>query len=143
MTGPADLTLVVTRFIAASPQRLFQAWTSPQHLTKWWGPPGGHCVAAAVQPTVGATYRLDNALADGRLVSITGTFIRVDEPHLLVYTWHIEEETVTPELVTVTFTGRDGGTEVTVRHERIVDADTHRSHARGWLACLDRLAAYA
>src|SRR5262245_22001243 len=55
------------------------------------GPPGGHRVAATVQRTVGGTYRLDNALASGRLVTITGTFIRVEAPHLLVYTWHIEQ----------------------------------------------------
>lgn len=143
MTGPANLSLEVSRFIVATPQRLFHAWTSPEHLMKWWGPPGGHCVAATVQPFVGGTYRLDNALADGRLIAITGTFTRVDDPHVLVYTWRIEPGAAGAELVTVTFTGRDGGTEVKVRHERIIDAVTRDGHALGWLACLDRLAMYA
>lgn len=96
-----------------------------------------------MQPFVGGTYRLDNALADGRLIAITGTFTRVDDPQLLAFTWQTEPVQPDQKLVTVTFTGRDGGTEVKVRHERIVDAFARDGHAQGWLACLARLAVHA
>ena len=34
------ITLRMERVIAASPQRLFELWTEPEELIKWWGPEG-------------------------------------------------------------------------------------------------------
>ena len=73
MTSTAGLRLVTRRLIPASPERLFEAWTSPALLCQWWGPPGGRCTNAIVEPVVGGTYRLDNTLADGSAVVISGS----------------------------------------------------------------------
>ncbi|TMG82658.1 MAG: hypothetical protein E6H78_14265, partial [Betaproteobacteria bacterium] len=59
------------------------------------------------------------------------------------YTWSIEPRTGARELVTVRFTPRGAAAEVSVVHERILDAVTRERHRAGWNGCFDRLQAYA
>jgi uncharacterized protein YndB with AHSA1/START domain len=153
MIEPKPLDLTVRRVIAATPQRLFDAWTDPARLQAWWGPPGGRCTSAVVDPRPGGRYRINNETPDGQRVAIVGEFIVVDAPHQLVYTWLIEasdggseptESTASTytatETVTVTFTETPAGTEVVVVHERIATPDARQGHEHGWVACLQRLA---
>ncbi|HEX5294961.1 MAG TPA: SRPBCC domain-containing protein [Streptosporangiaceae bacterium] len=112
-------------------------------MRRWWGPPGGRCTRASVDPVAGGRYRLDSELADGSAVIISGCFTLVEPPRRLTYTWQVEPGPGHSELVTVTFTAVAGGTEVTVEHTAIRDEPTRDEHAAGWAACLDRLAAYA
>jgi uncharacterized protein YndB with AHSA1/START domain len=142
MTTPT-LTLVVRRVIRATAERLFEAWTTPEQLSVWWGPPEVTCVTAEVDLRVGGEYRIQNALPDGSLLEIAGTFEVVEKPRRLVYTWSIEPGPGTCERVTVRFEPRDKGTEVIILHERILDDVTRQGHERGWTGCLDGLATYA
>ncbi len=138
----AEAVLVVRRTIRASPERLFAAWTRPEHLTRWWGPGPVTCPEAEVDLRVGGRYRLANRMPDGRVDWITGTFEAVDPPHRLVYSWGLGEGTTSPERVTVRFEARGDQTEVIIRHERIATPESRKMHLQGWEGCLDGLAAY-
>jgi uncharacterized protein YndB with AHSA1/START domain len=135
--------LVVRRTIAASPERLFDAWTDPQQLVHWWGPPPVQCIAAEIDLRVRGRYRIANRLPDGRVLWIGGAFEVISRPALLVYTWRVESGPHPRERVRVQFLARGASTEVIVTHERIVDDDVRRRHRDGWIGCLDKLAAYA
>ena len=91
----------------------------------------------------GGSYLIGNTLADGSTVTISGRFTVIDPPRKLSYTWQVRPGSGQTELVTVTFTPSEGGTEVTVEHARIPGERVRTEHAAGWTACLDRLAAYA
>lgn len=136
------ITLVVRRTIRATPERLFDAWTQPAELLKWWGPADVECVDAQVDARVGGRYRIANRLPDGRVLWIAGEFERIEPPTLLVYTWRVEPQ-ASFERVTVRFDRRDEGTEVVIEHERIADSATRDMHEHGWRECLDSLAAFA
>jgi uncharacterized protein YndB with AHSA1/START domain len=137
-----SLTLIVRRVIAATPERLFEAWTSPAELPSWWGPKPVTCTAAEVDLQVGGRYRIANRLADGTTLWISGEFEHIDRPRKLIYTWHVGPGSQPTERVTVTFEARSAGTEVVVVHERIADAGTRERHEQGWLGCLDGLRAH-
>jgi uncharacterized protein YndB with AHSA1/START domain len=137
-----SLTLIVRRVIAATPERLFEAWTSPLELRHWWGPEAVTCTAAEVDLQVGGRYRIANQLPDGTTLWISGEFERIDKPRQLVYTWRVEPGSQPPERVTVTFEARSAGTEIVVAHERIADAATRDRHEQGWRGCLDGLAGH-
>ena len=141
MTNDSDvgMRLEVRRRIAATPERLFAAWTSPAQLLTWWGPAGIRCTEAEVDLVVGARYRLGNELPDGQVIFIVGEFLEIDPPSRLVYTWSTEGESAEPEQVTVSFNQVGEETEVVVLHERILDADRRDEHASGWNGCLDGL----
>src|ERR1700686_1800927 len=50
--------LVIERTLQSSPERVFDAFTDPDQLTKWWWPTGFACPAAEVDLRVGGKYRL-------------------------------------------------------------------------------------
>ena len=135
----ADLALIVRRTIQATPQRVFDAWTRPEQLRRWWGPRPVTCSEAEVDLRVGGAYRIGNLLPDGRVLWICGEFEVVEPPHRLVYSWRLGE--VDASRVTVRFVPRDGGTEVIVVHERVADEETRADHEKGWIGCLDGLSA--
>ena len=139
-----QIALVVRRTIKASVARVFEAWTQPEQLRRWWGPRPVTCSGAEVDLRVGGEYRIGNLLPDGTVVWISGEFEVVDPPHRLVYTWQIERKGAShpsDSRVTVRFEPRDGETEVIVVHEQIDTEETRADHEQGWNGCLAGLAA--
>ncbi len=143
--GSADL--VVRRFIASDPTRLFRFWTEPESLRRWWGPKGVTCPAAQIDLQPGGSYTIDNLLPDGSVIRISGEFERVDPPHELVFSWRVSAGDASPpqsrQRVTVRFETAAGGTDVVVRHQRIPDEATRVNHREGWIGCLEGLERYA
>ena len=136
------VTLVVRKTIQATAERLFEAWTQPAQLKKWWGPQSVVCVDAEIDLRVGGRYRIANQFPDGKLVWIAGEFETIEPPHKLVYTWRLEPEAGASERVTVAFEPRGDATEVIVTHERISNVAIRDMHEQGWQGCLDGLAEY-
>src|SRR5580704_10364450 len=54
----ATRQLVIERTLKAAPERIFDAFTDPVQLTKWWWPNGFTCPAAEVDLRVGGTYNI-------------------------------------------------------------------------------------
>jgi uncharacterized protein YndB with AHSA1/START domain len=134
------VTLVVRRTFAATPEKLFAAWTTPEQLRAWWGPRGVRCIAAEIDLRVGGAYRIGNELPDGRVLWIGGEFELVEAPSRLVYSWRMGDEPASR--VTVQFVAVGPRTEVIVTHERIDTVATRDDHERGWIGCLDGLASW-
>lgn len=135
------LSLVVRRTIRAPADRLFEMWTAPDHVERWWGPKGVRCVGVEIDLRVGGTYRIGNEMPDGSIMWIRGEFERIDPPSELVYTWRIDESR-RDERVTVRFEASGDATDVVVVHERIVDEAARDQHELGWIGCLDGLVAH-
>jgi uncharacterized protein YndB with AHSA1/START domain len=141
--GPLAATLIVRRLIHATPEKLFAAWTRPEHLVHWWGPQNVTCPAAEIDLRVGGAYRIANRFPDGTDMWIAGIFELIEPPHRLIYTWNLESQRGSAERVTVCFERVDTSTEVIVTHERIADEAARKSHEHGWAGCLDSLFNYA
>jgi uncharacterized protein YndB with AHSA1/START domain len=137
-----SVVLVVRRTINANPERLFDAWTQPQHLKQWWGPRSVVCIDAQVDLQVGGRYRIANQFPDGKVLLISGEFETIERPHKLVYTWRLGAQAGTNERVSVTFEARGDATEVIVTHERILNPAARDQHEQGWVGCLEGLAQY-
>lgn len=134
------IILVVRKTIRATPERLFDAWTHPEDLCKWWGPQSVTCIGAEIDLRVGGCYRIGNQFPDGKVLWISGEFELIERPRRLIFSWQLGSQAA--ERVTVTFAARGESTEVTVAHERIADAAARDRHQQGWLGCLDGLGRY-
>lgn len=139
--GDGVHSLVAQRRVTAEVQRVFEAWTTPELLCKWWGPAGVECTDAEVDLTLGGRYRLANEQSDGSTVWITGVFLEIEKPNMLRYSWTSEplSDSSYHSEVLVTFEGIGLETEVTVRHERIQSEASRIGHGAGWSGCLDGL----
>ncbi len=136
------VALVVKRTIRASADRVFLAWTQPQHLRAWWGPRPVTCSGAEVDLKVGGHYRIDNALPDGSALTILGEFLEIERPSKLVYTWRTSRTGAESSLVTVRFEPDGELTRVTIVHDQIPSVAIRDDHELGWNGCLDGLVAH-
>ena len=135
-------TLRLTRTFAAPREKVFGAWTDPEELKKWWGPPGYATPSVEVDLRMGGKYRLGmRKLPDGPIFYLAGTYREVRPPEKLVYTWQWEAK---PELgdtlVTVEFHDRGGSTEIVLTHELFPTEKARGDHERGWSSSWDKLA---
>jgi uncharacterized protein YndB with AHSA1/START domain len=135
----ADGAVVVRRSIATSPSRLFRAWTDPDKLARWMSPVGH--AEVDVDLRVGGVLRV-TMIGEGRRIEHVGEFLELQPPHRLAFTWLSPYTGGVATRVTVDLVGTDDGTDLTIRHE-LLPTDAVESHAGGWGALLDRLAALA
>lgn len=138
----AEIKLVVQRRIEASREKVFEAWTQPEHLRRWWGPGDTTCPEASIDLRVGGMIRIANLTPSGRTIWIEGRFQAVEPPARLVYTWKMSVHEGEPSHVTVRFEPDGTGTRVTVVHTRLDSQATADSHEAGWHGCLDGLEHY-
>jgi uncharacterized protein YndB with AHSA1/START domain len=125
--------------IKASPEKVFDAWTLPEHLKRWSCPEGMEVAEAQVDLTVGGRYRLRMQSPEGKVHTAVGLYREIERPRRLVYTWDWEEESIGETIVTVEFNDLGGSTEVTLIHELFPNAEAKVGHEEGWTSCLNRL----
>lgn len=142
------LELSLTRRVSASPEVVFGAWTDAKQLAEWWGPKGFTNPRCEVDARVGGAIRIDMRAPDGVVYPMSGRFIEVDPPHLLVFETAALDGDGRPMfevLNTVTFTGVRNGTEISLVAEvtrTTPEAPRYLSGmSQGWSQSLDRLTA--
>jgi len=86
---PGNDAVVAEIFIAAPPERVFQAITDPAQTSQWWGQKGMYRVtekSSDLRP--GGKWSTSGVGADGTKFTVDGEYLEVDPPRLLVHTWN-------------------------------------------------------
>jgi len=131
-----------TRTFAVPRARLFEAWTKPDELKKWWQlGHGWKLTIAEIDLKVGGRYKIGlNSTKGNTKHLVTGTYQEVSVPEKLVYTWTSENhERGEQSLVTVEFHDKGGSTELVLTHDLLVNKQEHETTYEGWLMVLDGL----
>lgn len=143
--------LVIERTFQAPPEHVFDAFTDPGQLEKWWWPNGFTCPLAEVDLRIGGEYRLamewpDSVPADARFSHhMAGEYYEIDRPHRLVMSGRAVDEQqgeLFATLIEVTFEARDGGTALTVRQsyfDPLPPAQAMAGAEQGWSEQLEKL----
>ena len=138
-----EIDLHIERHFAARPERVFQALTDPSELVRWWGPEGFTVPECELDVRPGGAWRTCLRNPEGSLHCASGIYREVVPPKRLVYTWSWETEGPPHEtLVTIELEPRDGGTDLTLRHQGFESDDSRDQHAGGWGGCFDCLVQY-
>jgi uncharacterized protein YndB with AHSA1/START domain len=146
MTSPADAvtTLRLERTFQAPAEAVFDAWTNPEVLRRWWVvDPAWRTPVAEVDLRVGGGYRLamEDPLA-GTRHTVRGEYREVLRPERLVYSWSWEDEDGGighVSTVTVEFLGDGGRTTVVLEHSDLPSEQSREQHGVGWEGCLRSL----
>lgn len=141
-----DLDLTITRFFDAPRELVFEVWTNPDHLVKWWGPTGFTGESATIKLEDGGRWRtcMRNS-ADGVEHWASGVYHEIKRPERLVFSFAWEEPKGTPghdTLVSITFEDRDGKTEMTFHQAIFETVEDRDGHVGGWRETFDDLTTY-
>jgi uncharacterized protein YndB with AHSA1/START domain len=114
VTTRSDREIVLTRDFDAPRRLVFDAWTKPALLMRWFGARGWNLVVCEVDLRVGGTWRFVSRGPGGTTMGHGGVYREVVPPDRLVYTEVYDDQSYAGEsLITQAFVEQDGRTTVT------------------------------
>ena len=153
----ADTEKGVVRVVAeikASPERVFNALTSPDEVPKWWGENGVYRTAkweSDLRP--GGKWKSTIAAPEGEEMNdprtpepqtVGGEYIFVDPPRVLEFTWAPSWDRFAVSRVRYEIEPTATGSRLTVIHSGFEGrAEMASAHGEGWVRVLGWLSSYA
>lgn len=132
-------SLTLVRRIKAPPARVWAAITQPDPILQWWGPDAGPTLSVVADVRPGGRFSVVFRLLNGDEHNPTGIYREVVPEKKLVFTWDLPGALEPESLVTFRIEPVEGGTELTLTHERLPDQEARTSHEHGWSGLLDKL----
>jgi uncharacterized protein YndB with AHSA1/START domain len=129
----ADRLIVHAHFANLSPEQVFDAFTRPDLLTRWWSP------QAEVDARVGGAYHLIWAQQNWHL---RGSYVEFARGKRLVFTWHWDHEPEVPaRMVEIEIAPDGSSTSIILTHGFYAagDNDERQGHLDGWTYFLEQL----
>jgi uncharacterized protein YndB with AHSA1/START domain len=133
VTLPSDTQILITREFNAPRHLVFRAWTTPEHVRRWWHAKRGEVTVVDIDLRVGGRWRWVMVTPDGMEVGFHGEYREIVPDERLVSTEVYEGMPVRdgrPEpyaVNTLTLTEVDGRTQLSllVEHETKEARDGH------------------
>jgi|SRR5579872_1758100 len=158
-----DREFAITRLFNAPKERVFKAWTDPEHVKNWWPPKPFTASRIEIDLRVGGEYSYTMRSPEGQdFPPYRGKFIEIVENEKIVYsidafkqadTWKmLIGHRVGPEVdfstlqsfVTVKFENAGEGTRLTFTqrfvNNDVRDAIVELGAAQGWISSLEKFA---
>jgi uncharacterized protein YndB with AHSA1/START domain len=141
-TKPA-FELEIERLIDAPRARVYEAWTEPERLKRWFAPKPFTLAVKSMDFRAGGHYEMAMRGPDGEDFPFTGDYKEIDPPAKLSWTSEFPDMPKGSIATVVTFAEEGGKTRVRVRQTFAALSPTAR-HAvagakQGWTLCMDQL----
>ncbi len=127
VTLPTDEQILITREFDAPRHLVYEAYTTPELVKRWWPGRRGEMSSAEIDLRVGGRWRYVMTASEGFEVAFHGDFREI-VPNERIVTTEVFEGMPDAEAVdTVTFTEADGRTtlEILVQHSTKEHRDGH------------------
>jgi uncharacterized protein YndB with AHSA1/START domain len=148
--APGDAVIVLSRVFDAPRELVFEAFTRPEHLARFWGPKGMRNTACSVDLRIGGEFRVEVEGPDGNIYPATGVYREISPPERIVYAATTADDNpcgagLPPRsIVTLRFEAQGGKTRLTVHAQlqsrAAVEAAIAGGFNSGWEDSFDRLA---
>jgi uncharacterized protein YndB with AHSA1/START domain len=135
-------SLTLKRRLKAPPTKVYDAWTDPTKITRWFGPSPAEPLQVETDARVGGRFHVQLRTPDGEEHDVSGVYREVVPNEKLVFTWAWRTTPERESRVTLALKGDDDGTLLTLTHEQFFDEAARDRHERGWTRILDQLDAY-
>ncbi len=124
----ADRELVITRSFEAPAHLLFEAYSKPEYVSKWFGPKGWPLTLCEIDFRVGGRFRFAMTGEDGKQQPpFGGTYLEIGPSKKIVYDNGFEAPGAEKMVITVTFDELDARTELTI-HTRFASVAMKNQH---------------
>jgi uncharacterized protein YndB with AHSA1/START domain len=130
----------IQRTFAASAADVFDAWTSPEVMRRWF-----HCAPdwatpeAEVDLRVGGKVRVVMRRPDGTEAEGQGEYTLIDRPHRLAMSWTFRDDPSNVQLIELSFSESEGTTTVLMINSGISTDERRDAQNEGWDGCFDEL----
>lgn len=129
VTTPTPTQILIERDFNAPKRLVYQAWTTPELVKRWWSAKRGAVTVADIDLRVGGTWRWVMVTDDGFEVGFHGEYRELVPDELIVST-EVYEGFPAPDassLNTMTFAEKDGRTvlRILVQHQSQDHRDAH------------------
>jgi uncharacterized protein YndB with AHSA1/START domain len=129
----------IERTFDAPAEVVFDAWTSPEVIGRWFRPMEGWREAdAEVDLRVGGRIRVVMRDPDGEPVGAGGEYTLIERPHRLAFTWTFDDAPSNQQMIEMEFTERDGVTTVLFVNSDITE-ERREAQDEGWRTCFDEI----
>jgi len=136
-------SLALKRRLNAPPEKVYEAWTQPEKMIRWWGVTGHHRTPIAeTDLRVGGRFRVQFWTPDDEHHSVSGVYREIVPSSRLVFSWAWQSTPERESQVTVDLKPDNDGTILTLTHEQFFSEKARDDHRGGWIMALDRLEAY-
>jgi uncharacterized protein YndB with AHSA1/START domain len=133
-------SLTLKRQLKAAPEKVYQAWTRPEQMIRWWGVmPHPKTPIAETDLRVGGRFRVQFWGQDNEHHSVSGVYREVVPNRRLVFSWSWQSTPERESQVTIDIKPVNDGSLLTLLHEQFFDQKACDDHGRGWAAALDNL----
>jgi uncharacterized protein YndB with AHSA1/START domain len=140
MTERLGHAVRIERTFAATAEDVFDAWTSPEVMRRWFHPaPDWETPEAEVDLRVGGRVRVVMRKPDGTEAEAHGEFTLIDRPHRLGMTWTFDDEPSNEQLIELSFSEFEGSTTVLLVNTGISTDARRDAQDWGWRGCLEQL----
>jgi uncharacterized protein YndB with AHSA1/START domain len=109
-----DRELVIERTYDAPARLLFEAWSKPEHLMKWFGPVRWPLTLCEVDFRVGGKWRFAMTGSSGKQnTPFGGTYLEIEPNKKIVFDNTFEAPGAETMIMTITFEEKGGRTKLT------------------------------
>jgi uncharacterized protein YndB with AHSA1/START domain len=137
-----DNVLEMERLIPAPPERVFEYWTEPELVAKWFGPGDFDVPSSQLDLRPGGKWRTTIRSPEGKLRTVSGVYSAIEPPRRLVFTWAWDDDEGLrghETQVTVTLEPTPGGTRLRLVQEDFQSREVRDLHNGGWGSSLNKL----
>ena len=113
-TLPSDNEILVTREFDAPADLVFDAWTTPDLVKRWWAGDRGEVTEARIDLQIGGRWRWVMTANGGFEVAFRGEYREIDRPRRIVRTEVFEMFPDAEALSTITFDESNGVTTLRI-----------------------------
>jgi uncharacterized protein YndB with AHSA1/START domain len=145
MTPNAEVTvgdreLTITRIFDAPRSLVFEAWSEPRHLMRWFAPNNFTVPECEMDFRAGGFFRVCMR-GFGKDHWMNGIFREIVKPERIVWTARLDNDT-NEVFTTATFEDLGSQTRLTVHQTYSIETDSTRGAPQGWTETLEHLAEY-
>ena len=141
MTDPSGYVVRIERTFKAPAEAVFDAWTSPEVMRRWWhAGPEWETPEAEVDLRVGGKVRVVMRASDGTEVQAHGEYTLIERPNRLEMSWTFSDDpSNTQQLIELAFSESEGATTVVMVNSGIATDERRDAQDYGWRGCFDEL----
>jgi uncharacterized protein YndB with AHSA1/START domain len=139
--------LTLTRVINAPRERVFQAWSEPKQVQRWFAPQPLTLPKCEMDFRPGGSFNMAMRAPDGQEYPFSGVYSEIVPPAKLVWIGQFPNGPANQIRTTVIFEAQGNKTKLTVQQIFTVmtpETEPHTKGAKeGWTATLNQLTEYA